>query len=374
MSTVSDIDADLYSDIPGLLHPSDSESVRDSYGPFRVWDVLGKGGSATAVAAQDLASNRLLCLKVFQKDRLDRSTEEVLLNELEVYKRLASSMPCPATRFVMELEMSFQTKDRICFAMELMASDLHTYMMYYPAYCFHHARRWTAQIALGINALHEIGILHRDIKAENILIDVRENARIADFGLSYLNKDEGPLKRQQGYTAGAVGTIHCMAPEILHNRSNSGFMKYGVPVDWWALGCVIYELVSRNHETLFNTEDDILFYVSWCSGGDRTSKQFPIFENFSENIADLISGLLEPVPSSRYGFREVTAHKSFLLAPGTSEFSDAYSRALEREKLPDSLPDLQYGRETLWFTLPSWVEPRVPNVDWIKPTKFLSFL
>ncbi|KAG1769501.1 kinase-like domain-containing protein [Suillus placidus] len=307
----------------------------------------------------------------------------------------------------MGLEMSFQTRDRICFAMELMASDLYTYMTYRPAYCFDHARRWTAQIALGINALHEIGILHRDIKAENILIDVRENARIADFGLSYVNKDEGPLKRQQGYTAGAVGTIHCMAPEILHSRSNPGSMKYGVPVDWWALGCVIYELVSRNHEArfassfaamllisscqaLFVTEDDILSYVSWCSSGDRTSKQFPIFENFSENIADLISGLLEPVPSSRYGFREVTDHKSFLLASGTSEFSDAYSRgglhliclrtlclkpiaALEREELPDSLPDLQYGRETLWFTLPSWEEPRVPNVDWIKPTLLSYF-
>ncbi|KAG2345812.1 kinase-like protein [Suillus weaverae] len=330
------------------------------------------------MGAQDVASNRLLCLKVFRKDRLkNRSTEEVLLNELEVYKRLASSsMPCSATAFIMELEMSFQTKDRICFVMELMASDLHTCMMHRSAYCFDHACRWTAQIALGINALHEIGIIHRDIKAENILIDVRENVRIADFGMSYVNKDEGPLKRQQGYTAGVVGTIHCMAPEILRNKSHPGSMKYGAPADWWALGCVIYELVSRNHEALFDTEDDILFYVEWCSSGDRTSKQFPVFEDFSENTADLISGLLEPVPSSRYGFREVTDHKSFLLASGTSEFSDAYPRALECDELPDSPPDLEYEREThtaaVWFPLPSWEEPRVPNVDWINPA-FLSF-
>ncbi|KAG1774163.1 kinase-like domain-containing protein [Suillus placidus] len=284
----------------------------------------------------------------------------------------------------MELEMSFQTKDQICFAMELMASDLNTCMMHRSAYCFEHACRWTAQIALGINALHEIGIIHRDIKAENVLIDVRENVRIADFGMSYVNKEEGPLKRQQGYTAGAVGTIHCMAPEILHNRSNPGSMKYGAPADWWALGCVIYELVSKNHkarfassfaamllilscQALFDTEDDILFYIEWCSSGDRTSKQFPIFEDFYENTADLISGLLELVPSSRYGFREVTDHKWFLLASGTSEFSDAYSRgrlnliclrtlrlkpiaALERDELPDSLPDLECERE---FSLPS---------------------
>jgi hypothetical protein len=66
--------------------------------------------------AQSIEPNRLFCLKVFQKDQL-KKTEDVILDELAVYKRVSSSMPCPARNFLMGLEFSFQTKTDICFAM-----------------------------------------------------------------------------------------------------------------------------------------------------------------------------------------------------------------------------------------------------------------
>ncbi|KAG1853352.1 kinase-like domain-containing protein, partial [Suillus subluteus] len=209
---------------------------------------------------------------------------------------------------------------------DLAAGDLYNFMRDRPSYCVQHRRRWTTQIALGMNALHEIGIIHRDIKAENILIDVRENARITDFGLCYVHTDKGPLEQRWGYTRGTVGTTRCMAPEVLRNRTNPSSMGYGVPVDWWGLGCIVYELVSKTHETLFSTEDDISFYVSWFSNTDRASKWFPAFEGLHEGIADLLSGLLHCDPYSRYGFHELIDHKAFLLQCGMSEFSGAYTR------------------------------------------------
>jgi serine/threonine protein kinase len=162
--------------------------------------------------------------------------------------------------------------------------------------------------ALGINALHQIGIIHRDIKPENILIDVRENVRIADYGLCYIDKHRWPLDRQRAYTACAVGTTCCMAPEVLRNIINLGSKEYGTPVDWWSLGCVVYQLVSKNHrarfassiaaillipsfQALFNKKDDILDYASWCSSDDRISRQHPIFEDFPPGIAELLSGV-----------------------------------------------------------------------------------
>jgi serine/threonine protein kinase len=88
------------------------------YGPFRVLRTLGEGGYGKAVAVEDIPSNRLMCIKVFQKDDLKhKSTGESILKELGAYKRLASAMPCPATQFLMGLELSFQTKHEICFAM-----------------------------------------------------------------------------------------------------------------------------------------------------------------------------------------------------------------------------------------------------------------
>jgi hypothetical protein len=127
--------ANLTSNLPFPLHSSHFESVPvhavppqgtteasapdNVDGPFRIWRQLSSGGFAKAIGADDMSSKRLLCLKVFRKDRLKRKrTEEGLLNELEVYKRLASSKECcPATIFLMELERCFQTKKRICFAM-----------------------------------------------------------------------------------------------------------------------------------------------------------------------------------------------------------------------------------------------------------------
>ncbi|KAG1880589.1 kinase-like domain-containing protein, partial [Suillus tomentosus] len=252
-----------------------------------------------------------------------------------------------------------------------MASDLYYYLKHSPTYCIRNARRWAAQMTLGINALHEIGIIHRDIKAANILIDARQNVRITDFGVSYVNKNEGPLDRQGNYSSEPVGTTHTMAPEVLRNKSDPRPLKYGAPADWWSLGCVIYQLVSKKHESLFVTKDDVFSYVSWCSSGDRPSKRFPAFEELREDLEDLISGLLRPVPSSRFGFAEVVDHRSFVFTPGTSEFTDAHSRALERKEVPSSLPDLRCGRETnaaeIWFRQPSWEKSRVPNVDWVKP-------
>ncbi|KAG1752895.1 kinase-like domain-containing protein [Suillus lakei] len=334
-------------------------------GPFRVWRTLSKGGFAMAMGAEDIASNRLICLKVFRKDRLrHNSTKEDLLNELEVYKRLASSRAHPASIFLMELELSFQTKDAICFAMDLMACDLNTCMRDRSVYCSKNAGRWTVQLAHGINALHEMGIIHCDIKPKNILIDIRQNLRITDFGLSYLH--EGPLEPQRAYTADFVGTDGYRAPEILSNKDCPGFRKYGAPVDWWALGCVVFELVSEGHQVLFDREEDLQDYIFWRCRLHRGCSDFPAFKGLPKKMVNLMAGLLDPVSSERYGFQKVADHLSF--------FVDPYSRALRRQEKPGMLPDLRCGQDPwtaeIWDRLPSSEYPRVANVDWIKPPCF----
>jgi serine/threonine protein kinase len=119
--------------------------------------------------------------------------------------------------------------------------------------------------ALGINALHDLGIIHRDIKAENILIDIRENARIGDFGLSHLEADARPLNRQGAYSTSVMGTLHCMAPDILLNISIPSYMKYGPPVDWWSLGCVVFRLVSPDHKARFASSFTAILLIQFFS-------------------------------------------------------------------------------------------------------------
>ncbi|KAG1768520.1 kinase-like domain-containing protein [Suillus occidentalis] len=251
-----------------------------------------------------------------------------------------------------------------------MTNDLCHLMISRSAYCYRHARRWTVQLALGINALHELGIIHRDIKAENILIDVRENVRIADFDLSYLAADARPLNRQGAYSTNVVGTPYCIAPEILlFNVYNPDSMTYGPPVDWCALGCVLYQLFSPNHMALFKTQRHTLDYAAWCISNGGTHRQSPFLQGLRGNLGDLICGLLDPSPSSRYGFREVSSYQLFLNPCGTSKSFDACSCGLKRSEVPESMPDLRCGQEPakVLQRLAPWEHPRLPDVDWFKP-------
>lgn len=371
----------------GLQYPSDCEltnhslappqvSIPSVRSPFRKLCVLQKGGFATAWAAEDTSSGRLVCLKVFRNKNLKHNqTEEGLLTELEVYKHIASAQEtCPAGKmFLMELEMSFQTRRDICFAMELMANDLLYYITRESAYCHANARRWSAQIALGINALHCMGIIHRDIKTENILIDIRENVRIADFGLCYLHKKS--LNRWWHYSSDVTGTIQCMAPEMLHNKRNPRPVKYGITIDWWSFGCVLYELISPLHQPLFATEKAILDYVSWNCKLSNTDKLFPAFKGLDPSVAGLVAGLLRPLALVRYGFEDLMMHPWFE-NNGVSEFHDAPSRALRRAEWPHMRPNLPKGQneQAIILTHPSaWPRnrrfKRLPNVDWTNPSR-----
>lgn len=95
-----------------------------------------------------------------------------------------------------------------------------------------------------------MGIIHRDIKSENILIDSRENIRIVDFGLSYIESSGMPLRQGMDYAIEFLGTPPYMAPEILRNKDMPPRRRrrYGKAVDWWALGCILFELESETHQ------------------------------------------------------------------------------------------------------------------------------
>ncbi|KAF9224969.1 kinase-like protein, partial [Gyrodon lividus] len=211
----------------------------------------------------------------------------------------------------MELERSIQHDTVVSFAMELMSTDLSTYMHFESDRCKRHARRWMAQIALGIESLHEMGIMHRDIKAENILIDCRENVRIADFGLAHMEKK--PLRRWGEYASEFSGTLQCMAPEMLRNKEMPvhRMKRYGLGVDWWALGCLLFELESWRHQQLFASEEEVYGYVSWTKRHCHLTQIYPKFEGLRSPVVSLLEGLLRISPSLRYSIRDLEKHEYF---------------------------------------------------------------
>jgi len=90
-----------------------------------------------------------------------------------------------------------------------------------------------AECILALEYLHSKGVVYRDVKPENILIDAKGHVRLTDFGLS-----KGGLIEHDNLTESFCGTTEYLAPEIIKDK------HYGYSVDWYSLGVVLFEMLA----------------------------------------------------------------------------------------------------------------------------------
>ncbi|KAI9599090.1 kinase-like domain-containing protein [Syncephalis fuscata] len=115
-------------------------------------------------------------------------------------------------------------------------------------------RSFARQILCGLKYLHESGIVHRDIKGANILVDLHGTCKISDFGVSRRREyAEAYEERQLSYQA--QGSVFWMAPEVVKQRD------YSAKVDIWALGCVMVEMISANFPWSGENEFSAIFNI-----------------------------------------------------------------------------------------------------------------
>ena len=137
--------------------------------------------------------------------------------------------------FLVHLMYAFQTTDKLYMVLEYMGGgELFHWLKEHRRFSEPRARLYTAEIGLGLGAMHDINIVYRDLKPENLLIDTEGHIRITDFGLS---KDNVTGAGAEGGTKTFCGTPEYLAPEILENRG------HGKAVDWWSFGTLLYEML-----------------------------------------------------------------------------------------------------------------------------------
>ncbi|CCH41795.1 hypothetical protein BN7_1334 [Wickerhamomyces ciferrii] len=99
-------------------------------------------------------------------------------------------------------------------------------------------RNFTRQILIGINYLHSKNIIHRDIKGANILIDIKGEVKISDFGIS---KKLNPSNNNIAKRASLQGSVYWMAPEVVKQIATTS------KADIWSVGCLIVEMFTGKH-------------------------------------------------------------------------------------------------------------------------------
>jgi serum/glucocorticoid-regulated kinase 2 len=174
--------------------------------------------------------------------------------------------------FLINFYFSFQTESKLYFILEYCpGGELFELLQKRGKFTEDQVKFYSSQVVVALEHLHSKHILYRDLKPENILVDVDGYLKITDFGLSQLNVHDNQALQ-------ICGTPEYLAPEIVSNK------HYGKPVDWWCLGCLIYELLTGicpfsnpDRHLLFEqikfSQPKIPKFVS-CEGRDLLMKLF----------------------------------------------------------------------------------------------------
>ncbi|XP_060531685.1 G protein-coupled receptor kinase 2 [Cylas formicarius] len=258
------------------------ESQPVTYKTFRMYRVLGKGGFGEVCACQVRATGKMYACKKLEKKRIKkRKGEAMVLIEKQILQKINS-------RFVVNLSYAYETKDVLCLVLTIMnGGDLkfHIYNMgSEPGLDITRARFYSAEVICGLEHLHQQGIVYRDCKPENILLDDEGHVRISDLGLA-VEIPEGESVR------GRVGTVGYMAPEVIDNE------RYTFSPDWFSFGCLLYEMIEGQAPFRARKEKVKREEV------DRRVKtvQEKYSNKFSEDSKTLCQQLLAKNPSQRLG-------------------------------------------------------------------------
>ncbi|XP_016412937.1 protein kinase C eta type-like [Sinocyclocheilus rhinocerous] len=280
--------------IQPTLEEPEEDTVKVGLEDFSFLQVLGKGSFGKVMLARLKSDHRVFAVKMLKKDViLQEDDVEATMIEKRVLT-LAHQHP-----FLTQLYYCFQNSERLFFVMEFVnGGDLMFHIQKCRRFDEPRARFYATEIISALMFLHSKGIIYRDLKLDNILLDRDGHCKLADFGMCKEDIREGKL------TSTFCGTPDYIAPEIILEE------PYGVSVDWWALGVLLYEMLSGHAPFEAETEDELfecilkdeIIYSSWLSN----------------EAEDILRGLLTRDPACRLGCMDrdggeeaITAHPFF---------------------------------------------------------------
>ena len=205
------------------------KSEKTSLDDFRVLKVLGKGSFGTVVKVVQKSTDAVYAMKVMSKKEL------VKKKALRHIRRERSVLEYVSHPFVVGLLHAFITEAKVYLVLEFCGGgDLHQHLMQSETGRFteEQSRFYTAELVLALEYLHDLGVIYRDLKPENVLLDEDGHVRLADFGLC-----RAGVKDDVGAQS-FCGSPAYLSPEMV-NRAG-----HGQATDWWGLGVLLYEMAT----------------------------------------------------------------------------------------------------------------------------------
>ncbi|KAJ5720574.1 uncharacterized protein N7483_008508 [Penicillium malachiteum] len=268
--------------------------------PYEFEELIGKGAYGRVYKGREMPSGRLVAIKVLDIDSLD-------------YKSLRDFRDESIKDFIHETKVMKQVKDSGAKNINelIEAISIHSQLWLVCEYCpggsVRTLMRATSdkleerfiipiarELAVGLRAIHEAGIIHRDIKAANILIHEEGRLEICDFGVA------GILQSQRDKRSTWIGTPHWMPPEMFSTRGQAH--QYGSEIDVWAFGCTLFEFATGNPPNSGLRERMQI--------GRQLTRNTPKLDSndYSQGLKDLIAYALDSNPATRPSMADIIAH------------------------------------------------------------------
>uniref|UniRef100_A0A669CBM5 protein kinase C n=1 Tax=Oreochromis niloticus TaxID=8128 RepID=A0A669CBM5_ORENI len=269
-------------------------------GDFDLIRVIGRGSYAKVLLVRLKKNEQMYAMKVVKKELVhdDEVRQEMLFFNFYITFILGVSD-------VTSVHKCSHSVSRLFLVIEYVnGGDLMFHMQRQRKLPEEHARFYAAEICIALNFLHEKGIIYRDLKLDNVLLDHEGHIKLTDYGMC----KEGI--RPGDTTSTFCGTPNYIAPEILRGED------YGFSVDWWALGVLMFEMMAGRSPFDIITDnpdmntEEYLFQVI-------LEKPIRIPRSLSVKAAGVLKGFLNKDPKERLGcqvqtgFTDIKSHTFF---------------------------------------------------------------
>ncbi|KAJ8023834.1 Serine/threonine-protein kinase BRSK2 [Holothuria leucospilota] len=277
-------------------------------GPYRLEKTLGKGQTGLVKLGVHCITGRKVAVKIVNKEKLSESVLMKVEREIAIMKLIEHP-------HVLGLFDVYENKKYLYLILEhVSGGELFDYLVRKGRLTPREARKFFRQIISAIEFCHSHSVCHRDLKPENLLLDDRNNIRVADFGMASLQLEQSLLET-------SCGSPHYACPEVIRGE------KYdGRKADVWSSGVILYALLVG---ALPFDDDNLRNLLEKVKKG-----VFHIPHFVPPDCQNLLRGMVEVNAEKRLAISQIKRHPWFLVGSKNENQEELITRNIQPLKVP----------------------------------------
>ncbi|KAJ9110349.1 hypothetical protein QFC20_002946 [Naganishia adeliensis] len=265
------------------MHLTAEDHARDPSSRYDLMDLLGTGNFGKVYKARDMHTDKIVAIKQIDLENTDDDFSEI-------QEEIAHLQACDSPQ-ITRYYGSFVKGYKLWIIMEFLAGSINDLLKPAP---FSEANIAVTmrEMLMGLEYLHSIGKIHRDIKAANVLISEEGDIKLADFGVS--SQLSNAMSRRFTF----VGTPFWMAPEVIARQSG-----YDTKADIWSLGITAFELAKGEPPHADKHPMKVVFHIPQAPPPRLDAR-----EGWSDEFMDFVASCLEKDPEARPSASNLLTH------------------------------------------------------------------